>query len=264
MKTIRCSSPPEGKLSVVPHVLLQSDLEMKTQAPIKLILDSDVTPGDNIGSTMLLDYSPSDFKVSNEGRLESIEPTLKGFGGIKIGGVTDVDFIDDFIHTDASIPKLQGIRLQTSDNFSQAIGSKLSIKPKGIVGSLPYYTLSGLDADKSLYYNSVSNTLSVPRIFLQPSFNLTPEDAVSKIYLSQYVQAMPGGGLYLMDEVPGTNRREIKVMVDPTEAVFNDPSAGGALDVRVDNVTIQKLSGALQVNLAEMGGLKSDSTGVAV
>ncbi|KAJ3026113.1 hypothetical protein HDV00_012191, partial [Rhizophlyctis rosea] len=196
---------PEGKLSVVPHILLQSDLEMKAQAPIKLILDSDVTPGDPIGSTMLLDYSPSDFKVSDEGRLESIDPTLKGFGGIKIGGISDVDFIDDILDSDASIPKLQGIRLQTSDDFTQAIGSKLSIKPKGIVGSLPYYTLSGLDADESLYYNSVSNTLSVPRIFLNTSMFLTPEDAVSKYYLDNWLKV-----LYPLQKVEG----EVSLAVD--------------------------------------------------
>ena len=45
---------PEGQLSVVPKILLQSDLEMKTQAPIKLILDSDTDPDDPIGSTLLL------------------------------------------------------------------------------------------------------------------------------------------------------------------------------------------------------------------
>ena len=33
---------PEGKLSVVPKVLLQSDLDMRARAPVKVILDPDV------------------------------------------------------------------------------------------------------------------------------------------------------------------------------------------------------------------------------
>ena len=84
---------PDGKLSVVPKILMQSDLEMKATAPIKLILDSDVDPLDPIISTLLLDHDHDHFEVSDSGKFDHIEMSYKGFGGIKIGGVGDFDDI---------------------------------------------------------------------------------------------------------------------------------------------------------------------------
>ncbi|KAJ3023647.1 hypothetical protein HDV00_001196, partial [Rhizophlyctis rosea] len=84
-----------------------SELEMKAEAPIKLILDSDFTPGDVIGSTMVFDYSETDFKVTDDGKFESIDPTLKGIGAINIFDGSDADALADFLDTDLKLPKLQ-------------------------------------------------------------------------------------------------------------------------------------------------------------
>ena len=242
---------PDGKLSVVPKILMQSDLEMKATAPIKLILDSDVTPGDPIGSNIVLDYDNDDLSINEEGKLKTILPTWKGMGALKVGGVTDVDFLDNFYDglsdDDLNIPKLKAIRLQTSSDFTQVSG-QLSIAPKGL-GQIPYYSLDGLSADEGLYYNSVSNTLSTNRILLTTNFVLLPNDVPTKAYLSQYIQSAVGlSGIDVLPEIAGTNRRELRVRTDPTGAVMLDPSAGGALDVRCDSVTIVKKAGMLSAN----------------
>ena len=168
----------DGRLSVVAKILLQSDLEMKTQAPIKLILDSDVDPDDPIGSNITLDYDNDDFSLTNEGKLKTVLPTWKGMGALKVGGVTDVDFLDNFYDglsdDDLNVLKLKAIRLQTSSDFTQVSG-RLSIVPKRL-GQIPYYSLDGLSADEGLYYNSMSNTFSTNRILQTINFMLSPND----------------------------------------------------------------------------------------
>ncbi|KAJ3032345.1 hypothetical protein HK097_005276, partial [Rhizophlyctis rosea] len=213
------------------------------KAPLKL--EEDQT--DRLGGTVSLLLDGDDFGVEG-GKLDLKETTYKGFGSVKIGGLSDVDFLDQVISDDdLNLPKVKGVRIQTSDDFTQLSG-KLSIRPRGL-GQIPYYTLSGLGADEGLYYNSVSNTLSVNSILLQRSFVLSPNHAVTQAYLAQFIQAMPGGGIDVLPEVQGTGRREIRVRVDPSGCIMNDPSMGGALDIRCDGIGIVKKAGVLSLNL---------------
>ena len=50
----------------------------------------------------------------------------KGMGALKVGGVTDVEFLDTFSDglsdDNLNIPKLKGIRLQTSSDVTQVSG----------------------------------------------------------------------------------------------------------------------------------------------
>src|SRR6478609_821780 len=273
---------PQGQLSVVPHIITNADIDLRERPgnPVKIIYDDT----EDAGAEVLLDYHEDDFKVE-DGKLETIEPTWKGFGALKVGGISDTDFLDEFLEEDLDVPKLKAVRLQTTSDFSQTTG-KLQIAPKGI-GQIPYYTLSGLGADEGLYYNSVSNTLSTNRILLQTSFMLTPNDVPTKAYLSQYIQAAEVlSGLDLLEEIPGTNRRELKVRTNPFSMRVNatnqlEVNTGNTMkqdadgvDVKHDvsikegmfgiGVNLSETSGSLQlntdgiaVNLAEFGGLKS-------
>ncbi|KAJ3045611.1 hypothetical protein HK097_001171, partial [Rhizophlyctis rosea] len=166
------------------------------------------------------------------------ETTYKGFGALKIGGVSDFDDFLEFLDDDEmDVPKIKGVRLQTSDDFTQKIGGQLRIAQKGLVGSLPYYSLGGFSADESLYYNSISNTLSVPRVLLSTSsLLLSPNDAVSKHYLDNY----------------------LKVMY-PLQKVVDE------LSLQVDKNSLQVGALGLAVNTAEFGGLKiTPGVGVGV
>ena len=263
----------DGRLSVVPKILLQSDLEMKAQASIKLILDSDVDHDDPIGGNINLDHDNDDFSLTNEGKLKSILPTWKGIGALKVGGVTDVDFLDNFCDglsdDDLNVPKLKAIRLQTSSDFTQVSG-QLSIAPKGL-GQIPYYSLDGLSADEGLYYNLVSNTLSTNRILLTTNFVLSSNDVPTQAYVAQFIQAFPGGGIDVLPEIAGTGRQEIKlrcdpssifvdgvnnisVRVDPSGGLKKDPAIG--LDVRTDP------SGSVKVDLGLGLDVRLDPTNV--
>ena len=106
---------PSRQLSVVPKILMQSDLEMKATPPVKLILDSSTDPLDPIGSNIVLDYDNDDLYINDEGKLKTILLTWKGMGALKVGGVTDVEFLDIFydgLSDDGlNIPKLTSIRL---------------------------------------------------------------------------------------------------------------------------------------------------------
>ncbi|KAJ3026235.1 hypothetical protein HK097_006500, partial [Rhizophlyctis rosea] len=113
---------PNG-LSVVPKIILQSELDLKDQAPIRLIPDTEVDPNDLIGTRITLQYETDDFEVDDSGRLHTILPTIKGFGAIKAGSLSDVDVIDEWFDQaeDATIPKVTALRLQTSDDFTQKL-----------------------------------------------------------------------------------------------------------------------------------------------
>src|SRR6478609_5268284 len=227
---------PQGQLSVVPHIITNADIDLRERPgnPVKIIYDDT----EDAGAEVLLDYHEDDFKVE-DGKLETIEPTWKGFGALKVGGISDTDFLDEFLEEDLGVPKLKAVRLQTTSDFSQTTG-KLQIAPKGI-GQIPYYTLSGLGADEGLYYNSVSNTLSTNRILLQTSFMLTPNDVPTKAYLSQYIQAAEVlSGLDLLEEIPGTNRRELKVRTNPFSMRVN---ATNQLEVNTGNTMKQDADG---------------------
>lgn len=164
----------------------------------------------NVGGVASLLLDGDDFGVEN-GKLDLKETSYRGFGAVKIGGLSDVDFIDQIISDDdLDLPKVKGIRVQTSDDFTQVTG-KLQIKPRGL-GQIPYYTLSGLGADEGLYYNSVSNTLSVARVLLNVSYLLSAQDAVSKGFLDQWLLDNPLGGIDIVDV--GTSQKQLRVKVD--------------------------------------------------
>ena len=104
----------EGKLSITPKILLQGELDMRAKAPIQLVLDPDVNPADVIGSEVTLLYDEDDFSINDHGKLKTVLPTWKGMGALKVGGVTDVDFLDNFYDglsdDDLNVPKLKAIR----------------------------------------------------------------------------------------------------------------------------------------------------------
>jgi hypothetical protein len=232
----------DGKLAVKERILLPSNIQFSYDPPLFFQLDEE----DRVGGKVWLKYDEDDFAVEG-GKLDLKETSYKGFGGISVGGLSDVDFIDEVISDeDLNLPKLKGIRLSTSDDLTQVTG-KLAVRPKGL-GQIPYYTLSGLGADESLYWNSVANTLSVPRVLMQTRFVLSPNEATTQAYVAQFIQALPGGGIDVLPEVQGTGRREIRVRVDPSGCIMNDPSMGGALDVRCDGVTLVKKAGILSAN----------------
>jgi Chaperone of endosialidase len=232
----------DGKLGVRERILTKSNLEFSFSDPLHFELDQN----DQVGGHVQLKYDPDDFEVA-EGKLRSKEMVYKGFGAVKIAGLSEFDdLLDEITDDEAKLPKAMGIRVQTSDDLTQ-ISGKLQVRPKGL-GQIPYYTLSGFGADEFLYYNSVANTLSVPRILLQTRFVLAPNEATSQAYVSQFIQAMPGGGIDVLPEIQGTGRREIRVRVDPSGCIMNDPSMAGALDVRCDNLTLVKKAGILSAN----------------
>ncbi|KAJ3051747.1 hypothetical protein HK097_007235 [Rhizophlyctis rosea] len=258
---------PGGKLTVVPKILMQSDLEIKATAPIKLILDSDTNPDDPIGLSIVLDFDEDDFGLTNGGKLDLKETTYKGFGGVKIGGISDVDFIDDLVDDeDLNIPKIKGVRLNTSNDFTQVTGS-LHIKPKSIVGALTYYSVSGLDADESLYYNSIGNILNVQRVHLQQSLLLSASDAVSKFYLDQCLLDNPLGGIDIQDV---GNRKQFRIKVDGTtvqlgaDGILNGGYrgmhplrvVGNEIDLLTDGITIVEDGTGLRANYRAMHPLR--------
>ena len=232
-----------GELGVRERFLTPSNTEFEFSDPLHFTANDELVEG----GTVTLKYNDDDFKIE-EGKLHAVLPTVKGFGALKVAGITDIDIIDQWLDDaeDQNIPKLQAIRLQTSDDFTQLSG-KLYVRPKGL-GQIPYYTLDGFGADEGLYYNSVSNTLSTNRILLTTNFVLSPNDVPTQAYVAQFIQAFPGGGIDVLPEIQGTGRREIKVRVDPSGCVMNDPSMAGALDVRIDNVTLLKKGGILCAN----------------
>ncbi|KAJ3050596.1 hypothetical protein HK097_008401 [Rhizophlyctis rosea] len=235
-----------GMLGVRERILTPSNLEFSFSDPLQFDLDT----RDEVGGHVSLKTNPDDFKLDDQKRLSVIEPSWKGFGALKVGRVSDdMDDWLDFLDDNVTIPKLSAIRLQTSSDFSQATG-KLHISPKGIVGSVCFYSLDGLNSDESLYYNQIGNILHVPRIQMQPSSLLTENHVPTKAYVAQFYQSAAGlSGIDVLPEVLGTNRRELRVRCDIGGAVFLDPSAGGALDVRVDGIGIVKKAGVLSLNL---------------
>ncbi|KAJ3032264.1 hypothetical protein HK097_005313, partial [Rhizophlyctis rosea] len=230
-----------GELSVRERILTPSNIEFEFADPLHFELDE----SDQVGGRVTLKYNDDDFKLDN-GKLETIEPTWKGFGALKIGGISDVDFFDDFLDDDLDVPKMKAIRLQTSNDFTQTTG-KLHIQPKGL-GQIPYYSLGGLAADEGLYYNNISNTLSTNRIMLQSSFNLLSNEVPTKSYLSQYIQSATGSGIDVLPEVAATNRRLLQVRLDPSGCLFIDPSGNAGIDVKTDGVTLTKKAGILSAN----------------
>jgi hypothetical protein len=233
----------EGKLSVRPIIRMNNaNLDLRFRPPLNIAWDELEDPKDTYGGELYLNFSPNDFKVSEQ-KLESIEVTLKPLGALYMGGVTDIDFIDDLLNVDTGIPKLKLLKLKASDDFTQ-VGGTLRISQKGIVGSVPFYTLGGLDGDSSLYFNSIGRILNAPRIQMPPSFLLTPEDVPTVAYLDQYTQAFPD--LSAIDVLPPSEgRRYLRVRCDPSSPVFIDAGVNG-LDVHTDDITVSKKGGILQ------------------
>ena len=120
----------DGRLSVKPLIRFNEDYDLRYMDPLKVDWDED-----GLGGDMFLDTDEDDFQL-NEGKLKIKERTYKGFGGVKIGGPTDVDFVDEWLDWGDVVPKMSGIRLQTTDDFTQVTGS-LQIRPKGL-GQIPY------------------------------------------------------------------------------------------------------------------------------
>ncbi|KAJ3052570.1 hypothetical protein HK097_006039 [Rhizophlyctis rosea] len=266
-----------GSLSVKPIIRMNSDYDLKFASPLVIKWDEETDPQDKLGGTLSLSMNDDDFTIDDEGRLHTVLPTLKGFGAIKVAGLTDVDVIDEWFEDaeDATIPKITALRLQTSLDFTQLSG-KLYIKPKGL-GQVPYYSLEGLSSDESLYYNSVANTLSVPRVLLAQNLILTKQDAVSKYYLDQWLLDNPLGGIDIQDV--GT-QKQFKIKTDGitvqlgADGILNGnyramfplrlPPGTNELSLDIDNTTMQNGATGLVVNLAEFGGIIATATGIKV
>jgi hypothetical protein len=205
----------EGRLSVVPKILMQSDLEMKAQLPLQLAFDSDNAPEDPIGSTMKLLIDPSDFQIDDDdGHLQLVPEKFKGIGAIQIQTSEDADWSDFLLEDlDISIPKLRAFKLKTSDFFSQD-GGTLSVANKP-GGQIPFYsTQGGIDSDNTLTFDGAS-TLSVRFVKIDTSLQLQPEYAVSKHYVSQYIQSSEGSAIDVLDE---TSQIEVRPFDFPSKS----------------------------------------------
>ncbi|KAJ3024558.1 hypothetical protein HDV00_000874 [Rhizophlyctis rosea] len=186
----------KGKLSVVAHLPLQSDLEMKVQAPMKLTLHSDVTPGDPIGSTMLLDYDREDFNVTDSGKLKTNDLNLVGKGNLSIRKADlSLGELDS---------KMRVISIDTSDDFTQ-VGGKLQIKGEG-AGRIPSYQIgTGFASNANFTYDGAT-TLSVDFIKVTESFTVPDNYIPSVAYM---VQAYQAGELTGLEIDPALNSRRI-------------------------------------------------------
>ncbi|KAJ3026612.1 hypothetical protein HDV00_011706, partial [Rhizophlyctis rosea] len=217
--------------------------------------------------------------------LETVPDTLKGLGALKvINANDDGDAIADWVGIDLTLPKLQGIKLKTGNDFSQLDG-QLEITG-GVPGRIPFYQIGYGFANTSLFTFDSAQTLSVPFIKLTESFTVTNEYAATVGFVLYAYQA-EGGGIDV--SAPLENRRLISVRTDPlttyinsasqvavkynpegaiatdgelgldvriaaAQPLINEPGLGLALNV--DNLTIKNMEGVLVGGYQAMAPLR--------
>ena len=244
---------------------------MRARAPMQLILDPDVNPGDPIGSEVVLNYDEDDFNLKN-GKLKTVDLNITGQGAI---GVREADWTlgeDD--------KKLRVIRLDVSEDFQQT-GGVLAIRNQGN-GRIPFFQIGSGLSSNGLFTFDGAQTLSVPFIKLTESFVLSGNYAATCSYVLQAYQSQVGSGIDISEAinsrrivsvrcepsslfVNGANQLEVKIdpsgglkkdpglgldtRLDPSGCIKVDPGLG--MDVRTEDMSLSKVAGVLQVNLSE-------------
>lgn len=178
---------------------------------------------------------------------------LKTFGALYNGtglefldmvGADPLEWLDEAVDMGAledelGDTSLNVMRLKTSGQFSQK-GSKLSLVSPGYQ-RLPFWGVTyDFQSDPALYYSETLQTLHVRDVELDARFTFSPTQdnyAVTKGFLSQFIQASPTGGLDVGIELNG--RRELSVRCDATLAVNPSNNLGVNLGALVDNSTVR-------------------------
>ena len=256
---------PEGKLSILPKVLLQSDLDMRSRAPLKLILDPDVHPGDPIGSEVVLDYNVDDFSLSDEGKLGVVPLNITAQGAIR---VRQAD-----LELGEHDSKLRVIGLNVSSDFQQT-GGVLAIRSES-PGRVPFYQVgSGFASNGNFSFDGAS-TLSVSFVKLTESFTLPDNYAAPVGYVMQAYQAGVGTALDIEPALNG--RRIIRARCNPFSVRVNganqlEVNTGNTMKQDVDGVDVrhdlsikEDLAFGIGVNLSETDrGLQLLADGLGV
>ncbi|KAJ3052672.1 hypothetical protein HK097_005875 [Rhizophlyctis rosea] len=260
------------------------DVDIEGIFPISVAYRNDDEPGASMEVSLLHDVD--DFNL-DEGKLKAVPLNLKGQGAM---GVRSADW--ELGEDDA---KLRVIHLDVSNQFQQT-GGVLDIRSQG-AGRVPFYQLSSGFANTGLFTFD-GNILSVPFVKSTVSYQIQDDYLTTCAFVLQSYQSEGSGtGIDVLASV--NNRRIIKarcdpsslivdgannlavkvdpsgglvkdatlgldVKTDPTGVVFKDPSANFSLDIRVDNLSIKKNAGVLNVNLAEGDVLVSGVTGIGV
>lgn len=224
----------DGQLSVKPIIRFNEDYDLRYDSPLVIRWDED-----GLGGDLGLSLDSDDFKVDDHGRLDLIETNYEALGGLQIVGA-DTEGLEDLFDTDLPGTKKKIIKMLTSDDLTQG-GDRLSISSKG-VNRVPFYTLNGFTSNSLFHFDEL--ILYVPRIKLEEVFILQGDDVPTKSYLDRYIAEDLTGGINIVEI--GNDQRNFRIRTDPTGCVFLDPSAGYALDVRVDGTSIKKVGGVLQ------------------
>lgn len=176
-------------------------------------------------------------KFNDSGVLESnVSEIIKPLGAIYTGGILDLA-ADELLDLGISAftdydPNVTLLRLKTSDDFSQktTVGGfrALTIKNKG-ANCIPYYgaTFDGLNTRPYFTYNETLNTLKVGDVDLDSRFTFSTEQqnyAVTKAFLSQFIQSSATGAIDVAAEVNG--RRELLVRYDASLQVDQNNNLG--------------------------------------
>jgi hypothetical protein len=237
---------PQGALSVVPKILMQSELDMRAKMPLKLILDPDVTPGDPIGSEVVLDYSEDDFNISEEGKLSVVPLNITAQGAIRVRRADWTLGEDD--------TKLRVIGLDVSEDFQQT-GGILALRSPG-PGRVPFYQLGSGFASNGQFLFDGATTLSVPFIKLTESFVLAPNYAASIGFVHYAYQAGVETGLDILE--PINNRRIIKVRTDPSSLHVEDTTNNLAVKIDPSGALKKDISLGLDLKIDASGSIKLD------
>ena len=227
---------PQGELGVRERILLPSNIEFDFADPLHFELD----PTDQVGGHVTLKASDKDFKINDEGFLETIDLDLTGQGAI---GIRKADW--SLGETDV---KLRVIRLDVSSQFQQTNGV-LDIRSQG-AGRVPFYQINSGFATNSNFTFDSATTLSVPFIKLTQSYELSQEYAASVGFVHYAYQAEVGTGIEIA--APVNNRRIVKIRCDPSSLLVD---GSNNLAVKIDP------SGALKKDASLGLDLKIDPSG---
>jgi Chaperone of endosialidase len=152
-----------GQLSIVPKILTNADVDLRSAAPIKMVYDDVENPDDPIGAVIKLEYDDDDFYIDEDGeKLKTKEMYLFGKGGVSISGVEGeevIEFIDELDEA-ISIPKIKVIKIETDTTLTQTL-NKLKVR----LGNTLKDDLDGVDVKlsekKTIIYEATTGGLTV-------------------------------------------------------------------------------------------------------
>ncbi|TPX56468.1 hypothetical protein SpCBS45565_g08400 [Spizellomyces sp. 'palustris'] len=213
-------------------------------------------------------------KVDDDGKLAANTTNiLKALGALRsTSGLTELsqllpgDILDlgfsslGDLFTFLGDTEITVIRLMAnSDDFTQSSGT-LNIRSHGN-GRIPYFgVLDGLQSRPNFTYNETFNRLNVDDVKLAPRFSFSGLDqddyAVTKGFVSQFIQASAGGGVDVSTEVNG--RRELSVRRDASLQVDANNNVGVNVSAIVDGSTVRVVNNKIAsgLNFQSTNGLK--------